>query len=141
MQVRLNAVFAALLYSSVLWGRAFADEIDDLEETSTTTTEAATASASTISRPQFTVRICCLTNIFPWQLLTCDYFKPTSIKAPFYEQFTDDWKSRWVVSKAKKVNDKTDNEEWAYVGQWAVEEPTALKGIDGDKGLGKWSTI
>jgi len=42
-----------------------------------------------------------------------------------------------VVSKAKKVNDKTDNEEWTYVGQWAVEEPTVLKGIDGDKGLGK----
>lgn len=114
MQVRLNAVFAALLYSSALWGKAFADEIDDLEDTSTTTTAAATASTSTVARPQFT---------------------PTSIKAPFYEQFTDDWKSRWVVSKAKKVNDKTDNEEWAYVGQWAVEEPTVLKGIDGDKGL------
>ena len=35
------------------------------------------------------------------------------------------------------MNDKTENEEWTYVGQWEVEEPTALKGIDGDKGLGK----
>lgn len=41
------------------------------------------------------------------------------------------------MSKAKKVNDKTDNEEWAYIGQWAVEEPTVLKGINNDKGLGK----
>lgn len=35
------------------------------------------------------------------------------------------------------MNDKTENEEWTYVGQWEVEEPTTLKGIDGDKGLGK----
>ncbi|KAF8469607.1 Calreticulin family-domain-containing protein [Kalaharituber pfeilii] len=111
MQVRLNAVFTALLYSSALWGTSFAEELDDLEESSTTTSPTSTA---TVNRPQFT---------------------PTSIKAPFYEQFTDDWKSRWTVSRAKKVNDKTDTEEWAYVGQWAVEEPVALKGIEGDKGL------
>lgn len=35
------------------------------------------------------------------------------------------------------MNDKTENEEWTYVGQWVVEEPTTLKGIDGDKGLGR----
>ena len=64
MQVRLNAVFAALLYSSALWGKAFADEIDDLEDTSTTTTAAATASTSTVARPQFTVRAYCPTNLF-----------------------------------------------------------------------------
>lgn len=28
-----------------------------------------------------------------------------------------------------------EEEEWAYVGEWAVEEPTVFKGIDNDKGL------
>ncbi|KAJ5206244.1 Concanavalin A-like lectin/glucanase subgroup [Penicillium cf. griseofulvum] len=60
-------------------------------------------------------------------------FTPTSLKAPFLEQFTDDWESRWKPSHAKK-DDKSE-EEWAYVGEWAVEEPSVLKGIDGDKGL------
>lgn len=56
------------------------------------------------------------------------------MKAPFLEQFTDDWESRWQPSHAKKdVKDK--EEEWAYVGEWAVEEPTVFKGIEGDKGL------
>lgn len=27
------------------------------------------------------------------------------------------------------------DEEWAYVGEWAVEEPTVYKGIEGDAGL------
>lgn len=26
-------------------------------------------------------------------------------------------------------------EEWAYVGEWAVEEPVVYKGMEGDKGL------
>ena len=60
--------------------------------------------------------------------------QPTEIKAPFYEQFTDDWETRWSPSHAKKEDSKTD-EEWAYVGEWAVEEPHVLKGIVGDKGL------
>ncbi|KAJ6149128.1 hypothetical protein N7471_000327 [Penicillium samsonianum] len=60
-------------------------------------------------------------------------FTPTSLKAPFLEQFTDDWESRWKPSHAKK-DDKSDD-EWAYVGEWAVEEPSIFKGIDGDKGL------
>ncbi|KAJ5597477.1 hypothetical protein N7537_007561 [Penicillium hordei] len=60
-------------------------------------------------------------------------FTPTSLKAPFLEQFTDDWESRWKPSHAKK-DDKSE-EEWAYVGEWAVEEPSVFKGIDGDKGL------
>lgn len=54
------------------------------------------------------------------------------MKAPFLEQFTDDWDQRWRVSHAKK--EKTD-EEWQYVGTWEVEEPKVLKGINGDKGL------
>lgn len=60
-----------------------------------------------------------------------------SLQAPFYEQFTDDWQSRWKVSHAKKQNDKSGDEEWAYVGEWSVEEPHVLKGIEGDKGLGE----
>ena len=59
--------------------------------------------------------------------------QPTSLKAPFLEQFTDDWESRWSRSNAKK--EVNDEEEWAYVGTWAVEEPSVLKGIEGDKGL------
>lgn len=115
MQVRLNAVFAALLYSTALWGTSFAkEELDELEESSTTVASIASTSTASILRPSFT---------------------PTPLKAPFWEQFTDDWESRWAVSRAKKVNDKNDNEEWAYVGRWAVEEPIVLKGIDGDKGL------
>ncbi|KAJ9200089.1 hypothetical protein DTO164E3_2781 [Paecilomyces variotii] len=61
-------------------------------------------------------------------------FTPTSLKAPFLEQFTDDWDSRWTPSHAKKQDSKSD-EDWAYVGTWSVEEPTVLKGIEGDKGL------
>ncbi|KAF2719928.1 calnexin-like protein [Polychaeton citri CBS 116435] len=59
-------------------------------------------------------------------------FTPSNIKAPFFEQFTDDWESRWQPSHAKKENTE---EEWAYVGTWNVEEPTVLRGIEGDKGL------
>ncbi|EGR52201.1 calnexin [Trichoderma reesei QM6a] len=65
-------------------------------------------------------------------------FTPTSIKADFLEQFTDDWESRWKPSHAKKDtsgSDKDAEEEWAYVGEWAVEEPYQYKGINGDKGL------
>lgn len=54
------------------------------------------------------------------------------MKAPFLEQFTDGWESRWKASHAKKENTE---EEWAYVGTWNVEEPTVYGGIDGDKGL------
>lgn len=50
------------------------------------------------------------------------------------EQFTDDWDSRWTPSHAKKEDSKSE-EDWAYVGEWSVEEPTVLKGIEGDKGL------
>ncbi|KAI9737136.1 MAG: hypothetical protein M1834_000729 [Cirrosporium novae-zelandiae] len=61
-------------------------------------------------------------------------FTPSNLKAPFLEQFTDDWETRWKPSHATKENSK-DDEEWAYVGEWSVEEPTVLKGIEGDKGL------
>ncbi|KAH6853798.1 Calreticulin family-domain-containing protein [Chaetomium sp. MPI-CAGE-AT-0009] len=60
-------------------------------------------------------------------------FTPSNLKAPFLEQFTDDWEQRWKPSHAKK--DVQGDEEWAYVGEWAVEEPTVYKGMEGDKGL------
>ncbi|KAK7719931.1 hypothetical protein SLS64_002112 [Diaporthe eres] len=64
-------------------------------------------------------------------------FTPTNLKAPFLEQFTDDWEARWKPSHAKKdlTGSGKEEEEWAYVGEWAVEEPTVYKGIEGDKGL------
>ncbi|KAL6910682.1 calnexin [Trichoderma evansii] len=66
-------------------------------------------------------------------------FTPTTIKADFLEQFTDDWETRWKPSHAKKdttASDKdNEEEEWAYVGEWSVEEPFQYKGIEGDKGL------
>ncbi|KAL4913374.1 Calreticulin family-domain-containing protein [Aspergillus aurantiobrunneus] len=61
-------------------------------------------------------------------------FTPTDLEAPFFEQFTDDWQSRWTPSHAKKEDSKSE-EDWAYVGEWSVEEPSVLKGIEGDKGL------
>ncbi|KAB8670409.1 hypothetical protein FH972_026322 [Carpinus fangiana] len=78
-------------------------------------TDAAAASSSEIIRPDF---------------------KPTELKAPFVEQFTDDWASRWQASHAKKELDGAETEEeWAFVGNWEVEEPIVYKGIEGDKGL------
>lgn len=35
----------------------------------------------------------------------------------------------------KDADKDKEAEEWAYVGQWAVEEPTVYKGTEGDKGL------
>ena len=66
----------------------------------------------------------------------CPY-QPTTLKAPFLEQFTDDWDKRWKPSHAKKDMKGSDNaeEEWAYVGEWSVEEPIVYKGMEGDKGL------
>ena len=64
-----------------------------------------------------------------------DFHQPTNLKAPFLEQFTDDWDSRWKASHAKKQTDKSTEEEWQYVGTWSVEEPVVLNGMEGDKGL------
>ncbi|KAK7397965.1 hypothetical protein QQX98_012667 [Neonectria punicea] len=63
-------------------------------------------------------------------------FTPTVLKADFLEQFTDDWEQRWKPSHAKKDSSDSDkDEEWAYVGEWSVEEPFKFKGMKGDKGL------
>ncbi|THH03955.1 hypothetical protein EW145_g5872 [Phellinidium pouzarii] len=60
-------------------------------------------------------------------------FKPADIKAPFLEQFTDDWSSRWTVSEATKKT-PVGTETYSYVGKWEVEEPLKPV-IAGDKGL------
>ncbi|PWW74455.1 Calreticulin-domain-containing protein [Tuber magnatum] len=116
--MRFDSKVAFGLFSVALVGFgnvAFADEIDDALGDAATPSAASSSTATVaIDKPTFS---------------------PLAIKAPFYEQFTPGWDSRWKVSHAKKENDKTGDEEWTYVGQWAVEEPTVLKGIEGDTGL------
>ncbi|KAI0800778.1 Calreticulin family-domain-containing protein [Fomes fomentarius] len=60
-------------------------------------------------------------------------FKPTSIKAPFLEQFTDDWSERWTPSEATKKT-AVGGETFSYVGKWEVEDAVEPS-IEGDKGL------
>lgn len=60
--------------------------------------------------------------------------QPTAVQAPFLEQFTSDWTSRWTVSQAMKQTPVGD-ETMSYVGKWSVEEPEVAKGIEGDEGL------
>ncbi|OAX83353.1 hypothetical protein ACJ72_02294 [Emergomyces africanus] len=103
--MRLNASLASLILSSIaLIGNVRAE--DEAKEDATST-------SSVIKKPTFT---------------------PTTLKAPFLEQFTSDWHTRWTASHAKKEDSQSD-EEWAYVGEWAVEEPHVLKGMEGDMGL------
>ncbi|KAI0426810.1 Calreticulin family-domain-containing protein [Xylaria sp. FL1042] len=61
-------------------------------------------------------------------------FTPTAVKGEFLEQFGDGWDSRWKASHAKK-DTKGSEEEWAYVGEWSVEEPYIYNGQVGDKYL------
>ena len=61
--------------------------------------------------------------------------QPTSIKAPFIEQFQEQIpQSRWTVSRATKQTPVGD-EIFSYVGTWAIEEPEVYPGIKGDTGL------
>ncbi|KAJ7687394.1 Calreticulin family-domain-containing protein [Mycena rosella] len=60
-------------------------------------------------------------------------FTPTEIKAPFIEQFTEDWTDRWTPSEATKKT-PVGGETFSYVGEWKVEDPS-ISVIDGDKGL------
>ena len=57
----------------------------------------------------------------------------TEIKAPFLEQFTDDWTERWTPSEATKKT-PVGTETFSYVGKWEVEDPIEPS-IEGDKGL------
>lgn len=52
----------------------------------------------------------------------------------FVEQFTPDWSERWSPSHATKQTE-AGQEQFSYIGQWAVEEPHVYKGMIGDKGL------
>ncbi|KAG0320608.1 hypothetical protein BGZ99_004406 [Dissophora globulifera] len=61
-------------------------------------------------------------------------FKPTTIKAPFLEQFANNWSDRWTASEATKET-TSEGEVFSYVGQWDVEEPTVYPGLKGDLGL------
>lgn len=111
--MRFDAALAAALFSgAALLGNVYAQEAS-LEDTSSSTAVVESSTSTALEKPTFT---------------------PTNLKAPFLEQFTDDWDSRWTPSHAKKQDSKTE-EDWAYVGTWSVEEPTVLKGIEGDKGL------
>ncbi|KAI9802201.1 MAG: hypothetical protein M1825_002921 [Sarcosagium campestre] len=108
-------VTTAICVSATFFGLACAGEEPDVDKVSAPSAESSTTSS--IERPSFT---------------------PASLKAPFLEQFTDGWETRWSPSHAKKEKDKSKDkgdEEWAYVGEWAVEEPHVFKGIEGDKGL------
>jgi hypothetical protein len=60
-------------------------------------------------------------------------FKSTEIKAPFIEQFTEDWSERWTPSEATKKS-PVGGETFSYVGKWQVEEPL-VGTIEGDLGL------
>ncbi|KAK0667387.1 Calreticulin family-domain-containing protein [Cercophora samala] len=105
-------VAAAAASAAILAGGVYADDQKVLKEESSSTA----AEASTKSVPPLPT------------------FTPTKLKAPFLEQFTDDWEQRWKPSHAKK-DTKGSEEEWAYIGEWSVEEPTVYKGMEGDKGL------
>jgi calnexin len=123
--MRINAAFtSALVSSATLMGYAHAEEADAQPDATTSLAEKPTFTVGTRqhrSSPHLRTDA-----LFPIQ--------PTTLKAPFLEQFTDDWQTRWTPSHAKK-EDSTSEEDWAYVGEWAVEEPTVLKGMEGDKGL------
>jgi len=106
---------AAISAAAILAGTVNADAQSVLSEASSSVSSAATEASSAPALPTFT---------------------PTTIKGDFVEQFTDDWETRWKPSHAKKDTKGSDkNEEWAYVGEWSVEEPHVFKGMEGDKGL------
>ena len=71
--------------------------------------------------------------IQPVLTCTCLVLQATSVKAPFIEQFTDDWSERWTPSEATKKT-AVGSETFSYVGKWEVEEPLEPI-IVGDKGL------
>ncbi|KAF7938144.1 hypothetical protein BELL_0045g00070 [Botrytis elliptica] len=121
MRFHTTAAFsaAALLATSVN-----ADAQSVLSEASSSVSSAATEASSSVSSATSTG-------------IELPTFTPTKITADFLEQFTDDWETRWKPSHAKKDTKGSDKEEeeWAYVGEWAVEEPHVFKGMEGDKGL------
>ncbi|EMC95130.1 hypothetical protein BAUCODRAFT_35122 [Baudoinia panamericana UAMH 10762] len=115
--MRVTALVALGCYAAIARAQ------EDLEDAGSSVSSAATEVSSSVASVVESVTSSAVSK---------PTFTPTTLKAPFLEQFTDDWESRWQASHAKKENTE---EEWAYVGTWNVEEPTVLRGIDGDKGL------
>ncbi|KAH7104891.1 Calreticulin-domain-containing protein [Auriculariales sp. MPI-PUGE-AT-0066] len=105
------AVCALLVTSAAAHGDHGAHAHAD-EATSSSTSAAATETV-TVPKPKFT---------------------STSVKAPFLEQFTEDWQTRWTPSEATKKT-ASGGETWSYVGKWSVEESSVYPAIDGDLGL------
>ncbi|EGF83327.1 hypothetical protein BATDEDRAFT_84872 [Batrachochytrium dendrobatidis JAM81] len=74
-------------------------------------------------------------NFADKQNLVHESFKPTTLTAPFLEQFGADWEKRWIPSNAKKIVDGVEDEDLLrYRGEWAVEPSTPIV-IAGDEGL------
>jgi len=114
---------AALSAAALLAGSVQADAQSVLSEASESISSVATEASSSVESATSTA-------------IVLPTFTPTKIKGDFVEQFTDDWEARWKASHAKKDTKGSDkDEEWAYVGEWAVEEPHVFKGMEGDKGL------
>ncbi|KAI0067998.1 Calreticulin-domain-containing protein [Artomyces pyxidatus] len=84
---------------------------------------------------EFVVRGTCIALVVRVLTFAADkpVFKPTEIKAPFLEQFTESWEERWTPSEATKKT-PVGGETFSYVGKWSVEEPT-VSVIEGDLGL------
>ena len=68
-----------------------------------------------------------------FQPLTFFSVKPTEVKAPFVEQFTEGWEDRWTPSEATKKT-PVGGETFSYVGKWSVEEASTSV-IEGERGL------
>ncbi|KAF9166786.1 hypothetical protein DFQ26_006881 [Actinomortierella ambigua] len=66
--------------------------------------------------------------------LELEEFKPTTIKAPFLEQFANNWSDRWTPSEATKETSE-GGEVFSYVGKWDAEEPRVFPGLKHDLGL------
>lgn len=115
---------AALSTAALLAASVNADAQSVLSEASSAVSSAATEASAAVESSTSTSSI------------EVPTFTPSTIKGDFVEQFTDDWETRWKPSHAKKDTKGSDkDEEWAYVGEWAVEEPHVFKGMEGDKGL------
>jgi len=84
-----------------------------------------------VPKPTFTV---CIEPLHHTRLAYIAFLsQPTEIKAPFVEQFTEDWSERWTPSEATKKT-PVGGETFSYVGKWEVEDPSTSF-IEGDKGL------
>jgi calnexin len=83
-----------------------------------------------------------LFSLFRFFSIWFSSLQPTKIRAPFLEQFTEDWDLRWKASGAVKEKPKDAKHDenanlddlYRYRGQWAVEAPSRY-GIKDDKGL------